>query len=155
MDRSQGILFFTGLCVWYVLISVWLCTPMDCSPTGSTVHGIFHTKYCCGCHFLLQGIFLTQGANLFLESPALADGLFTTDPPGKTAVSRMIKYAHKIQEEAKGKLTDCVCVCVSVCLCVCSVLSDLKAKSVIGILIIIKLYAMSFVPVLWDKSILL
>ena len=32
-----------------------------------------------GCHFLLQGIFLTQGSNpgLFM-SPALADGFFTT-----------------------------------------------------------------------------
>ena len=34
-----------------------------------------------GCHFLLQGIFLTQGLNL---SPALADGLFTTEPPTVT-----------------------------------------------------------------------
>ena len=60
---------------------------------------------------------------MFLESPALADGLFTTDPPGKTAVSRMIKYAHKIQEETKGKLTDCVCVCVCVCVCLSVCLS--------------------------------
>ena len=34
-----------------------LCDPMDCSPPGSPVHGV-------GCHFLLQGIFLTQGSNL-------------------------------------------------------------------------------------------
>ena len=30
------------------------------------------------CHFLHQGIFLTQGSNPFLMSPALAGGLFTT-----------------------------------------------------------------------------
>ena len=30
-----------------------------------------------GCHFLLQGIFLTQGSNLSLLSPALAGGSFT------------------------------------------------------------------------------
>ena len=34
-----------------------------------------------GCHFLLQGIFLTQGSNLV--SPALAGGFFTILPPGK------------------------------------------------------------------------
>ena len=31
-----------------------------------------------GCHVLLQGIFLTQGLNLCLTSPALADSFFTT-----------------------------------------------------------------------------
>ena len=33
-----------------------------------------------GCHFLLQGIFPTQGLNLV--SPTLAGGFFTTVPPG-------------------------------------------------------------------------
>ena len=33
-----------------------------------------------GCHFLLQGIFPTQGSN---PSPALAGGFFTAKPPGK------------------------------------------------------------------------
>ena len=37
-----------------------------------------------GCHFLLQGIFLTQGSNpSLLTSPALAGGFCTTEPPGK------------------------------------------------------------------------
>ena len=31
-----------------------------------------------GCHFLLQGIFLTQGSNPHVASPALAGGFFTT-----------------------------------------------------------------------------
>ena len=38
-----------------------------------------------GCHAPLQGIFPTQGLNLSLLSPALADGVFTTsatwEPP--------------------------------------------------------------------------
>ena len=37
--------------------------PMDCSPPGSSVHGISHILNGMGCHFLLQGIFLTQGSN--------------------------------------------------------------------------------------------
>ena len=35
-----------------------------------------------GDHFLLQGIFPTQGSYLLL-SPAFASGFFTTEPPGK------------------------------------------------------------------------
>ena len=38
-----------------------------------------------GCHFLLQGIFPTQGSNL---SPALVGGFFTTEPPGKPLLIR-------------------------------------------------------------------
>ena len=49
-----------------------LCDPMDCSPPGSSVHGIFFFFFFSGkntgvgCHFLLQGIFLIQGSNLCL-----------------------------------------------------------------------------------------
>ena len=35
---------------------------MDCSAPGSPVHGISQNTGV-GCHFLLQGIFLTQGSN--------------------------------------------------------------------------------------------
>ena len=35
---------------------------MDCSSPGSPVHGV--SQAWVGCHFLLQGIFLTQGLNL-------------------------------------------------------------------------------------------
>ena len=49
-----------------------LCNPMDCSLTGSPVHGILrpwdppgkNTRV--GCRFLLQGIFSTQGSNVHL-----------------------------------------------------------------------------------------
>ena len=50
--------------------------PMDCSPPGSSVHGISQARILewvaisfsrgVGCHFLLQGIFQTQGSNLHL-----------------------------------------------------------------------------------------
>ena len=40
---------------------------MDCSPQGSSVHEIYQAKDTgVGCHFLLQGIFPTQGLNLGL-----------------------------------------------------------------------------------------
>ena len=41
--------------------SCWmLCNPVDCSSPGSSDHG---KNTGVGCHFLLQGIFLTQGSN--------------------------------------------------------------------------------------------
>ena len=40
-----------------------LCDPMDCSPPGSSVHGILQANTGVGCHALLQGIFPTQGSN--------------------------------------------------------------------------------------------
>ena len=42
-----------------------LCNSVDCSPQGSSVHGNFPGKNTgVGCHFLLHGIFLTEGTNL-------------------------------------------------------------------------------------------
>ena len=41
-----------------------LCDPMDCSPSGSSVHGDFPGKNTgVACHALLQGIFPTQGSS--------------------------------------------------------------------------------------------
>ena len=40
-----------------------LCDSMDCSLPGSSVHGISQAHTGEGCHFLLEGIFLTQGSN--------------------------------------------------------------------------------------------
>ena len=39
-----------------------------------------------GCHFLLQGIYLTQGLNSSLASPVLPGRFFNTEPPGKPPV---------------------------------------------------------------------
>ena len=51
--------------------SLWsfltLCNPKDCRPLGSSVHGDAPGKNTAvGCHFLFQGIFLTQRLNLRL-----------------------------------------------------------------------------------------
>ena len=44
-----------------------LFDPMDCSPPGSSAHGILQARITeVGCHSLLQGIFPTQGWNLSL-----------------------------------------------------------------------------------------
>ena len=58
-----------------LLSRVWLfCDPMDCSPPGFSVHGISQARILeLGCHFLLQGIFLTQGSvpHLFIDRRVL------------------------------------------------------------------------------------
>ena len=55
-------------CWWFSLKGMSdSCDPMDHSPPGSCVLGIFPGKNTgVGCHFLLQGIFPTQGSNLSL-----------------------------------------------------------------------------------------
>ena len=58
--------------VYFCLCSVTqscptLCGPRDCSPPGSSVHGIFQARILGRvCHILLQGTFPTQGWNLSL-----------------------------------------------------------------------------------------
>ena len=77
--------FFTTSATWETLNMCLvtqscptLCDIMNCSPPGSSVHGDSPGKNIgVGCHAPLQGIFPTQGSNLHLTSPALADGFFT------------------------------------------------------------------------------
>ena len=40
-----------------------LCNPVDCSPPGSSVHGILQEEQWSGLAFPFPGIFLTQGSN--------------------------------------------------------------------------------------------
>ena len=61
-----------------------LCDPMDCSPSGSSVHGIFPGKNTgVGCCFLLLGIFLTQRSNPWTHVSWTAGRFFTAEPPEK------------------------------------------------------------------------
>ena len=61
-----------------------LCDPMNCSPPGSSVHGVLQAKILERVAMLsLQGIFLTQGSNPHLLSPALAGEFFTTSATGE------------------------------------------------------------------------
>ena len=75
--------FFSSACAPAQLLShVWLFVthqaPLSWDFPGKNI-GV-------GCHFLLQGIFPTQGSNSRLLFPALAGGFFTTEPPGNPNV---------------------------------------------------------------------
>ena len=69
-----------------------LCDFMDCSLSGSSVHGIFSGKNTgVDCHFLLQGIFPTQGSNLsLLQVSCIAGRFFPTEPPMKPRVGTWV-----------------------------------------------------------------
>ena len=58
---------------------------MDCSPPGSSVHGIFSARILEQVAiYSSRGIFPTQGSNLRPPAaPVLAGGFFTTEQPGK------------------------------------------------------------------------
>ena len=76
-----------------------LSDPMDYSPPGSSVHGIFQS-----CHFLLQGIFLNQGSNPhLLHWQTLAGRLFTTEPPGKP-IFKILVYLQSRKAVSNLKL---------------------------------------------------
>ena len=52
-----------SVCALWPAVST-LCDPRDCSPPGSSVHGISQARILgVGFHFLLQGIFPIQGAS--------------------------------------------------------------------------------------------
>ena len=60
-----------------------LCDPMDCSPPGSSVHGILKAR-------ILEWVAIFSSRDLpnpgiELASPALAGRFFTTQPPGKAS----------------------------------------------------------------------
>ena len=59
-----------------------LCDPMDCSPSGPSVHGSFHTRILAP--FPPPGDLPDPGIKTVSPvSPALADGFFTSEPPGE------------------------------------------------------------------------
>ena len=68
---------------------------MDCSPPGSSVHGILQTRKLEWVAMLSsRGIFPTQGSNPHLLSPELAGGLFIAMPAGKPSENTAILMAE-------------------------------------------------------------
>ena len=79
-----------------------LCSPMDCSPPGSSVLGISQARVWSALLCLLQGVFPTQGSNLHLLSLLHWQAGFLPLVP----------------------MCVCVCVCISSVQFSCSVVSD-------------------------------
>ena len=87
----QYIHIHTPLCVCVcvcvcvcIQLYLTLCDPVNCSPPGSSVHGIFRQEYWNGLPFPPQGDLPNPGIEpMSPASPASAGRLFTTDSPGK------------------------------------------------------------------------
>ena len=102
-EKSTGLREVKGLSASECVCSVTqlcphLCSPIDCSQPGSSVHGILQAiilEVCC--HFLLQGISPTSGIkSTSLASTALAGGSFTS--PLRLLVAQRVKNIPKMQE---------------------------------------------------------
>ena len=77
-------LYRQEMCVLVIQSCSTLCNPMDCSPPGSSVHGISPGKNTReGCHFLCQGIFPTQGSDPRLLHLLQWQDSLPSEPPGK------------------------------------------------------------------------
>ena len=74
----------------YVLCAQWcltLCDPLVCSLPGSSVHGIFQARYWSRLPFPAPEALPHPGIEPTSPvSPALASGLFTTEPPAKPSL---------------------------------------------------------------------
>ena len=97
LNHQQGIIIILGVIdVMSVTLCVCVCVFSVLSDSLGP-HGLSSTRLLCpwnspgkntglGCHFLLQGIFPSQGSNLrLLMSPALAEGIFTPSAGSKTS----------------------------------------------------------------------
>ena len=71
-----------------LLNQVLLCDPMDCSPPGSSLHGVLQAR-------ILEWVAISSPGDLpdpgikptSPVTPALANGFFTTELPGKPLVT--------------------------------------------------------------------
>ena len=73
-----------------------LCDPMDYSPSGFSVYGDSPDKNIgVGCHVLLQGIFPTQGSNLYLlHLQHWQAGSLLLAPAGMLEITWLHIYQH-------------------------------------------------------------
>ena len=74
---------YKGVCMWVCVLNcfghAWLWESMDCSPPGSSVHGILQARKLSGLPCPPPGDLPDPGIEFeSLVSPALAGGLFTT-----------------------------------------------------------------------------
>ena len=74
-----------------------LCDPMDCSPSGSFVRDFPRQEYWSELPFPSPGDLLNPGTEpMFLASPVLAGGFFTTAPPRKPYAKSLSNKKIKI-----------------------------------------------------------
>ena len=96
---------FLSCCIFVELLSrIWLfCNPMDCSPPGSSVHGISQAR-------ILEwaAVSLSRGSSWprdWTRVSCLANRFFTTEPPGKPHfLSCTFKKVFSLDDVSKWKI---------------------------------------------------
>ena len=73
-----------------------LCDPMDCSPPGSSVHGILQAR-------ILEWVAIPHSRGSFQSRDRthvfyIASGFFTAEPPGKPRKSTILQYKIKVKK---------------------------------------------------------
>ena len=104
----------TNVCAKSLQLCLTLGDPMDCSPSGSSVHGMFQALNAgVGCHALLQGIFLTQGWNPgFLPLLCWQRGSLPLVPPGKPTYKYIKDTWPSILDSVRAQsLQQCLTLC--------------------------------------------
>ena len=81
-----------------------LCWPMHCNPPGFSVHGSRGKRSGVDCHFLLQGIFLTQGSSLSLLLCRQILYCLSHEGPSQGLPGPQIMVAHYWGESQAGIL---------------------------------------------------
>ena len=77
-----------------------LCDHMDCSPPGSSVHGILQVRILEWVAILFSRGTSQPGPGIKPQSPVLQTGSLPSDPPGKPMGNDM-KFPQKIQKKEK------------------------------------------------------
>ena len=95
------------VCMLVTQSCLTLYDPMDCSPPGSSVHGISGKNTVVGHLSLLQGIFPTQGLNLGLHT---AGRFFAIQTPGVAKRQTQLGTAAAAAAAAKS-LQSCPTLC--------------------------------------------
>ena len=105
---ASGFIGNVCVCVWSVCAvaqsCLTLCNPMDCSPQGVSVHGVFQTR-------ILEWVAIsfsrgsspTLGSKLHLLHPScIASGFFTTVPWGKSLLEIDILYVVNLKSKTSS-----------------------------------------------------
>ena len=98
------VLAIAGICVSSVAKSCpTLCNPMDCSPPGSSLHGIFQARILERVPFPLPGDLPDPGIEpVSPVSPELARRFFTTEQPGKpiNPLFSSVQFSHSVMSDS-------------------------------------------------------
>ena len=134
-----------------------LCDPMDCSPSGFSVHGNLQENTGVGSHFLLQGIFPTQrlnphllhckqilyhlshlGSFIHLRGDYKSFPLKTIDIFKNTETRLNGVASHPREMSTPQSCTHALPVCVlgSVCVCMCTDAQSLATVTVLHVVIL-------------------